>query len=147
MIRTLWLCKNDLFAVSIRSMLRMYGVSIVTVSNPDKAHAYFQAIEADLIIIDANWEKEDHWGIGFLAGFRQQIPNIKAIFVTTNFQHKLCKKLEETGAMGYFFRNSGNVENIVHCIRQVYHGTPCFGETDPALTGLSPAMVNERRGL
>lgn len=133
MIRTVWLCKSDLFARSISSMLHRYGISIVTVTDPGKANPYFEAIEADLIIIDANWEKEDHQGVTLLAGLKQQKPDIRAIFVTTNFQNALCRKLEDAGAMGYFFRNSGNVENIVHCIKQVHSGEMCFGETDPAL--------------
>jgi DNA-binding NarL/FixJ family response regulator len=137
MIRTLWLCKNDLFATSVSFLLRSYGISIVTVTEPEKALPYFEAIEADLIILDANWDKDDHQGINLLAGLRARIPNIKAIFVTTNFEYRLCRKLEEASAMGYFYRNSRNVENIVHCIRQVYNGTACFGETDPALTELA----------
>jgi DNA-binding NarL/FixJ family response regulator len=134
-IRTLWLSKNNLFATSVSSLLHVYGISIVTVTDPEKAYPYFQAIEADLIIIDANWDKDDHWGVAFLANLHQRIPDLKSIFVTTTFQYRLCKKLEEAGAMGYFFRDSRNIENIVHCIRQVYSGTVCFGETDPALAG------------
>ncbi|MGN6294137.1 MAG: response regulator [Chitinophagaceae bacterium] len=133
-IRTLWLCKNNLFATSISSLLRNYGISTVAITDPEKVYPYFQAIEADLIIIDANWDKDDHWGIAFLAGLHQRIPHIKAILVTTTLQNRLCKKLEEAGAKGYFYRNSRNIENIVHCIRQVYRGEVCFGETDPALT-------------
>jgi DNA-binding NarL/FixJ family response regulator len=133
MIRTLWLCKNDLFASSISPLLRTYGISIVTVTDPEKVYPYLEAIEADLVIMDANWDKDDHWGVSFLADLHRQIPALKAIFVTTTFQFKLCRKLEEAGAMGYFYRNSGNIENIVHCIRQVYNGAVCFGEIDPAL--------------
>lgn len=132
-IRALWVCKNNLFATSVNPLLRDYGISTVTVTDPEKAYPYFQAIEADLIIIDANWDKDDHWGISFLAGLNQRIPDIKAIFVTTALQSKLCKKLEEAGAKGYFYRNSRNIENIVHCIRQVYSGAVCFGETDPGI--------------
>ncbi len=130
MIRTVWLCKNNLFASSVSLLMRSYGISTVTVTDPEKAYPYFQAIEADLIIIDANWDKDDHRGIAFLADLNQRIPNIKAIFVTTTFQTGLCKKLEKTGAMGYFYRNTRNIENMVHCIRQVYNGEVCFGETD-----------------
>lgn len=137
MIRALWLCKNNLFANSVSLLMRNYGISIVTVTDPEKAYPYFQAIEADLIIIDANWDKDDHRGISFLADLNQCIPNIKAIFVTTTFQNRLCKKLEKTGAMGYFYRNSRNIENMVHCIRQVYSGEVCFGETDPTLMAAS----------
>jgi len=133
-IRTLWLSKNSLFATSVSSLLRPYGISVVTLTDPEKAYPYFQAIEADLIIIDANWDKDDHWGIAFLATFKQLIPGLRSIFVTTTFQYKLLRKLEEAGATGYFFRDSRNIENIVHCIRQVFNGTVCFGETDPALT-------------
>lgn len=133
MIRTLWLSKNSLFATSISPMLREYGISVVTVTDPGKAYPYFQAIEADLVIIDANWDKDDHRGITFLSNLNQRIPGLKSIFVTTTFQYRLCKKLEEAGAMGYFFRDSRNIENIVHCIRQVFRGAACFGETDPAL--------------
>jgi|GEM_PF-1080609 len=133
MIRTLWLCKNDLFATSLGHLLRSYGISIVTATDPHKALPYFEAIEADLIIIDANWDRDDHGGISILADLYKRIPGIRAIFVTTAFQSRLCKKLEEAGAMGYFYRNSRNIENIVHCIRQVYSGMRCFGETDPAL--------------
>ncbi|MCG2616743.1 response regulator [Terrimonas sp. NA20] len=133
MIRTIWLCKNELFASSISPLLRAYGISIVTVTDPEKVYPYIEAIEADLIIMDANWNKDDHWGVSFLAELHQRIPSLKAIFVTTTFQFKLCSKLEEAGAMGYFYRNSGNVENIVHCIRQVHSGAVCFGEIDPAL--------------
>lgn len=134
-IRTLWLSKNNLFATSVSSLLRIYGISIVTVTDPEKAYPYFQAIEADLIIVDANWDKDDHWGISFLANLQQRIPDLKSIVVTTTFQYRLCKKLEEAGAMGYFFRNTRNIENIVYCIRQVFSGEVCFGETDPALVG------------
>jgi DNA-binding NarL/FixJ family response regulator len=133
MIRTIWLCKNDLFPNSLAPLLRDHGISIVTATDPNKALPYFEAIEADLIIIDANWDRDDHGGIAMLADIYKRIPDIKAIFVTTTFQSRLCKKLEEVGATGYFFRNSGNIENIVYCIRQVYAGVPCFGETDPAL--------------
>ncbi|MET0463217.1 MAG: hypothetical protein ABW007_08680 [Chitinophagaceae bacterium] len=136
MIRALWLCKNDLFASSISSLLRTYGISIVTITDPDKIYPYFEAIEADLVIIDANWDKNDHLGISYLADLGRRIPDLKAIFVTTTFENRLCRKLEEVGAMGYFYRNSGNVENIVHCIRQVYNGTVCFAETDPTLEDL-----------
>ena len=141
MIRTIWLCKNDLFAASVSAMLRAHGISIVTVTSPEKAKPYFQAIEADLIIIDANWDAEDHYGISLLAGLRQASTDIKAIFVTTNFQPALCKKLEDAGAMGYFFRNSGKVENIVYCIKQVYYGATCYGETDPSLTTLTDELT------
>jgi DNA-binding NarL/FixJ family response regulator len=133
MIRTLWLCKNDLFASSISPLLRTYGISIVTLTDPDKVHPYFEAIEADLIIIDANWEKSDHLGISYLETLSHRIADLKAIFVTTTFENRLCRKLEDVGAMGYFYRNSGNIENIVHCIRQVYSGVVCFAETDPTL--------------
>lgn len=133
MIRTIWLCKNELFASSLGQLLRNYGISIVTATDPNKALPYFEAIEADLIIIDANWNRDDHEGISILAGLRKHVPGIRAIFVTTAFQPRLCTKLEEAGAMGYFYRNSGNIENIVHCIRQVHAGIACFGETDPAL--------------
>ena len=133
MIRTLWLCKNDLFASSISPLLRAYGISIVTVTDPEKVYPYFEAIEADLIIIDANWEKSDHLGISYLESLSRRIPELKAIFVTTTFENRLCRKLEDVGAMGYFYRNSGNIENIVHCIRQVYSGSVCFAETDPTL--------------
>ncbi|PZR24370.1 MAG: hypothetical protein DI535_22110 [Citrobacter freundii] len=140
MIRTVWLCKNELFASSLGHLLREYGISIVTSTEPAKAFPYFEAIEADLIIIDANWDRDDHKGIAILEGLSKQIPDIKAIFVTTTFQSRLCKKLEDAGAMGYFYRNSGNIENIVHCIRQVYAGIQCFGETDPALSGAENKM-------
>lgn len=129
MINILLVCKNELFLMSIQTILYKHNILIMGVcKDPSNAVKQFVKYNPDIVVVDANWFNYGFSSSSIIKSILNQDINAKVVFVTTFFEEKQIKLLKEAGAKGYFFKNKSSIEKIIDCIRNVYHGAICFTE-------------------
>jgi DNA-binding NarL/FixJ family response regulator len=80
----------------------------------------------DIILIDANWRGNDLSGVELIHKFLSIEVPPKIIVVTNCYEETITSRFKEAGANGYFFRNTGNLNTIIDCIKKVHTGENNF---------------------
>jgi len=124
MIRLFAICKNPYLFDSFKPTLQANDIEIVQVCNdPEKAVEVYKQISVDIVITDFNWIYHKVTGPQLVQALLEFDKDARIIGFTTHFDQKVCERLKDCGAKGYFPKNE-SLYIIIECISVV-----CLGKT------------------
>jgi DNA-binding NarL/FixJ family response regulator len=122
-------CKNDVFILAIEQTLNEEGIFISGIcKNHEQAVTQYtnSKPKPDIILLDADWTFHGTTGSLLLTNFLPIAKTTKIILTTTHYEEEMITELKKLNPHGYLYKNVNSIDSIVHCIKKVYAGKPCF---------------------
>ena len=103
-------------------MLQLRGITVIgTTKIQQDAVAKFMESNADIVLLDANWNQFPLSGKDILQNLLSADKCCKVVMITTFYEAKIEEQFLSLHAQGYIYRNTTNMDDIVDCITSVYH--------------------------
>ena len=141
MIRIFAIFKKTIYISALQPFLQNNGIEVVaSCSNLALVIDQYRSLNADIVLMDANWPEGIHSlsGDAIICQLKLVNPNVRIIAATSFFDIWTLSKLKRQGIHGYIYKNmEDTMEQIKLCIQNVYRGQNYFAQEHKVIGELS----------